>query len=199
MIGVVKFDFGDWERKAAELSAAADQIPYALARSLNQAIEDAQTVLIVQTWPKAVHVRNATFMRAALRRIYATKGNLTAEIYDSLHRAQLQKHARGGTKTAKGAHLAIPSSEIPVGSHGVTKSNRPAALIARTPKRALRITPRGIFVGKGGRLHLKYTLRRSVPVPADTPFYEDFRVAVTNGMRTAFPYWLKVAMRTRKR
>jgi hypothetical protein len=194
----IKFDFSDFGRKAVELSAAADQVPFALSRALNQSAEDAQTVLIVQTWPKSVRMRNSTFMRAALRRINSTKHNLTVEVYDQLHRASLQKHARGGTKTAKGSHLAIPSSEIPIGSHGVTKSNRPAALIARTPKRALRITPRGIYVGKGGRLHLKYALRRSVPIPADVPFEADFRTAMINGMRTAFPYWLRVAMRTRR-
>lgn len=198
MIGVVKFDYSDFLRKADELSAAADQVPYALARALNQAAEDAQTVLIVSTWPKSVHVRNTSFMRAALRRIYATKGNLTVEIYDSLHRAQLQKHAIGGTKSAKGGHLTIPSSEIPIGSHGVSKSNRAAALIARTPKRALRITNRGIYVGKGGRLQLKYALRRSVPIPADVPFESDFQTAMRDGMRTAFPYWIARAMKTRR-
>jgi hypothetical protein len=70
---MIVFDYSDFERKANELSAAADQVPYALARSLNQAAEDAQTVLIVSTWPKAVHVRNTTFMRAALRCIHATR------------------------------------------------------------------------------------------------------------------------------
>jgi hypothetical protein len=195
----VNFDYSDFERKAKELSTAADQVPYALARSLNQAAEDAQTVLILQTWPKAVHVRNTTFMRAALRRIYATKGNLTVEIYDSLHRAQLGKHARGGTKSPKGAHLAIPNqTDIKFGSSGVRKSDRPSALIARTPKRALRITNRGIFVGKGGRLHLKYALKSSAQQPADVPFESDFRTAMRDGMRTAFPIWIRKAMQTRR-
>jgi hypothetical protein len=198
MIGAIKFDYSDFLRKADELSAAADQVPYALARALNQSAEDAQTVLILQTWPKAVKQRNTTFMRAALRRRFATKNNLQVEVYDSLHRGHLKEHAVGGTKTAKGAHLAIPSSEIPLGSHGVSKSNRPAQLIARTPKRALRITSRGIYVGQGGRLHLKYALRRSVPVPADVPFESDFRAAMRDGMRTAFPIWIRKAMQTRR-
>jgi hypothetical protein len=201
MIGV-KFDFSDFERKANELSAAADQIPYVLARSLNQAAEDARTVLIVQTWPKAVHVRNTTFMRAlcAQRCGAFTPPRATSPSRSTIrcNRAQLQKHARGGTKTARGAHLAIPSSEIPIGSHGVRKSDRPAALIARTPKRALRITNRGVYVGKGGRLHLKYALRRSVPIPADVPFESDFRAAMIDGVRTAFPIWIRKAMQTRR-
>jgi hypothetical protein len=193
----VVFDFSDFERKANELSAAADQIPYALSRSLNQAATDAQTVLIVQTWPKSVTVRNASFMRAALRRKNSTKHNLTVEIYDSLHRASLQKHAIGGTKSPKGAHFAIPEG-VKRGSSGVRKSDRPSALIARTPKRSLRITPRGIFVGKGGRLTLKYALKSSTPQPADVPFYEDFRAAMLDGVRTSFPYWIKQAMKTRR-
>jgi hypothetical protein len=194
----VKFDFSDFERKAVELSAAADQVPYALARSLNEAAEDARQVLILSTWPQHVKQRNTTFMRAALRRRFATKNNLTVEVYDSLHRGHLKEHAIGGTKSAKGGHLTIPSSEIPIGSHGVSKSNRAAALIAKTPKRALRITNRGIYVGRGGRLHLKFALRRSVPIPADVPFESDFATAMRDGMRTAFPYWLKKAMQTRR-
>jgi hypothetical protein len=194
----VKLDFSDFERKAAELSAAADQIPYSLSRALNQAAEDAQSVLILSTWPKSVHVRNASFLRAALRRINSTKHNLQVEVFDQLHRGNLQKHAIGGTKSPKGAHLAVPI-DVSLGSSGVRKSDRPAALIARTPRRALRITRRGILVGKVGRLHLKYALRSSIPIPADTPFYEDFETAMRNGMRTAFPVWLKKAMQTRRR
>ena len=194
----IKLDFSEFERKANELSAAADQIPYSLSRALNQAATDAQTVLIVQTWPKSVTVRNASFMRAALRRINSTKHDLTVEIYDSLHRANLQKHAIGGTKSPKGAHFAIPEGDIKRGSSGVRKASRPAALIARTPKRSLRITPRGIFVGKGGRLQLKYVLKSSTPQPADVPFYSDFRAAMSDGVRTAFPYWIKQAMKTRR-
>jgi Flp pilus assembly protein TadG len=47
---MIVFDYSDFLRKADELSAAADQVPYALARALNQSAEDAQTVLIVSTW-----------------------------------------------------------------------------------------------------------------------------------------------------
>jgi hypothetical protein len=143
-------------------------------------------------------VRNASFMRAALRRINSTKHNLTVEVYDALHRGHLKEHAIGGTKTPKGGHLAVPI-DVSLGSSGVRKSDRPSALIARTPRRALRITRRGIFVGKGGKLHLKYALRSSIPIPADTPFYEEFETAMRNGMRTAFPVWLKKAMQTRRR
>jgi hypothetical protein len=194
---MIKFDFSDFERKATELSAAADQIPYSLSRALNQAAEDAQTVLIVSTWPKSVHMRNSSFLRAALRRINSTKHNLAVEVYDQLHRGHLKEHAVGGMKTPKGAHLTVPI-DVQVGSSGVRKSDRPSALIARTPRRALRITRRGVFVGVGGRLRLKYSLRSSIPIPADTPFYEDFETAMRNGMRTAFPVWLKKAMQTRR-
>ena len=195
----IQLDFSDFERKANELSAAADQIPYALSRSLNQAATDAQTVLIVQTWPKSVTMRNSSFMRAALRRKDSTKHNLTVEVYDSLRRANLKMHAIGGTKSPKGAHFAIPNqTDIKRGSSGVGKAYRPSALIARTPKRALRITSRGIFVGKGGRLHLKYALKSSTPQPANVPFYDDFRTAMVNGVRTAFPDFIKQAMKTRR-
>jgi hypothetical protein len=195
----VKFDFSDFERKAKELSAAADQIPFALAKALNEAVENAQTILILKTWPSAVRVRNAGFMRAALRRRFASKHNLTAEVYDVLHRGHLKEHAVGGTKTARGANIAIPMDDIPRTARGVSKSNRPAALIANTPRRALRVTRRGIFIGQGGRLKLKYALKRTVPIPADVPFESDFATAVRDGIRVAFPVWIKRAMKTRAR
>jgi hypothetical protein len=194
---MIKLNFDDFLRKADELGAAADQVPYALSRSLNEAAADAQQVLIISTWPGHIKQRNTSFLRAALRRINSTKHNLTVEVYDSLHRANLKKHDVGGSKSPKGAHLAVPI-DIPLGSSGVRKSDRPAALIAKTPARALRITNRGIFVGKGGRLQLKYALRRSIPIPADVPFESDFRTAMINGVRTAFPRWIKQAMRTRR-
>lgn len=194
----VHFDFNDFLRKADGLDAFRDQVPFALSRSLNQAGVDAQTALIVQTWPDSVTVRNPSFLRAALRRINSTKHDLTFQIVDVLHRGSLKLHAVGGTKAARG-RFAIPNpTNTPRGSHGVRKPDRPRALIARTPKRKLRITPRGIFTGEHGRLKLRYVLKPSTPQPADVPFYEDFEISMREGVRTAFPYWLRQAMRTRR-
>jgi hypothetical protein len=69
-------------------------------------------------------------------------------------------------------------------------------LSANTPKRALRITSRGVFVGQGGRLHLKYSFKSTAAQPADTPMYEDFRYTVESGMRTGFGDAFRRAMQT---
>jgi hypothetical protein len=80
----------------------------------------------------------------------------------------------------------------------VPQSQRPSAIIAKTPKRALRVTSRGIFIGQGGRLHLIYSLRPQLQQPADVPFYQDFADAVTTDMRTGFDEKMKAAMLSRR-
>jgi hypothetical protein len=78
----------------------------------------------------------------------------------------------------------------------VRKSQRPHAVIVNTPKRALRITPRGIFVGKGGRL---YAFKASAAQPADVPFDREFREAMTAELRISFPASLARAMASRRK
>ena len=192
-----KFDASQFYDAARNLSAAADQVPYALSRALNDAGVDTQNLLIQSTWPRSVQVRNPTFMRAALRHKAAMKHNLAFEIYDALGRASLALHAKGGTKTPRGAHFAIPVGATR-GAHGVAKRDRPAALIARTPARELRITGSGIFTGSGGRLKLRYVLKASTPQPADVPFHQDFEYSMRQGLRTGFPLRIRQAMQTRR-
>jgi len=190
----VKFDFSDFLKKADELKAASDQVPYALSRAINQAGEDAQNVLIQQTWPRSVKVRNPSFMRAALRRVPSTKHNLTFEIVDVLHRGSLKKHAIGGSKTAK-SRFAIPvERNTPRGSHGVPQSQRPRAL----GRKGAFVIGNAIYTKVGKRLKLRYILKRSIFQPKDVAFYEDFEISMRNGVRTAFPLWLKRAMQTRR-
>jgi len=195
----ITFNFNDFIAKASELGAAADQVPYALSRTLNQAVKNTRRVLTEVTWPTAVEVHNKGFIGRALRTKFSTKGDLRVSIYDDLHRANLAGHAYGDTKTPRGSRLAIPPKGLfPRGASGISKDKRPRALIASTPKRALRITPRGIFVGAGGRLHLQYTFKGSATQPADVEFEEDFKDAMRNEVRTSFPKAIANAMATRK-
>ena len=195
----ITFNFSDFLAKANELGAAADQVPYALSRTFNTAVQNARRVLTEATWPSAVEVHNTGFIRRALRTKFSTKSDLRVLIYDDLHRANLAGHAYGDTKTPRGTHLAIPPKGLfPRGSSGIAKGNRPRALIAKTPKRALRITDRGIFIGEGGRLRLQYGFRSSANQPADVPFEDAFRDAMLNEVRTSFPAAIAQAMATRK-
>src|SRR5262245_56523142 len=85
---------------AIALGAAVDQIPYIMARSLNDAAEATRSYLIHHTWPSSVQVRNQSFMNAALttKGARASKTDLEVTIYDKLGRANLPLHAKSGTR-----------------------------------------------------------------------------------------------------
>jgi hypothetical protein len=194
----LEIDCSAFERRAKELHGQIDQVPYALALAMNAAAKNTRQVLVQDTWPSHVTQRNTSFIGRALRTNFANKRDLSIEIYDSLGRAHLRLHDTGGDKTAKGKFAIPVTGAIKRTSKGVAKSKRPHALVVNTPKRALRITNKGIFVGKGGRLQLMYSFKSSTGQPSDVPFSEDFRTAMTVELRTSFPAALARAMGTRR-
>jgi hypothetical protein len=194
----IEIDCRAFERRAKELHAAIDQVPYALALAMNQAARNTRQILVRETWPSHVTQRNTSFIGRALQTNFANKRNLRIEIYDSLGRAHLKLHDVGGDKSAKGKFAIPVTGSIARTARGVSKSKRPHALIVNTPKRALRITDKGIFVAKGGRLHLMYAFKASTEQPADVPFDKDFREAMTIELRTSFPAALARAMGSRR-
>lgn len=195
----IEFDMRDFERKAAEIGGAIDQIPFALANAMTSAAFKAREVLVNETWPSHVQQRNRAFIRRALRIEKARKGDLRVEIYDDLGRGNLQLHAKGGTRSAHSRRLAIPPSGTAQRKAGgaIKAGALPKALIAKTPKRALRITPKGIFVGEGGRLRLKYVFKPSASIDKDVPFYEDFQRVMREEVAATFPASMRRAMQTR--
>lgn len=201
MIPVLQIRIEDIEALTARLDGAASQIPFALSRTLNDGIRKVRDVFIQSTWPSHVTQRNASFMRSQLHMDFSTKTNLTVAIGNvggpNPPRAHLALHAKGGTKQAKG-RLAIPPKGTRVSGHGLRPAARPRAIVANTPARALRITPTGIFVGKHGRLQLKFSLLKSAVQPADVPFLEDFKETMNQTMRTAFPDYMRQAMKSRR-
>jgi hypothetical protein len=195
----LEIDCRAFEKRADELHAQIDQVPYALALAMNQAAKNTRQVLVQDTWPSHVTQRNTSFIGRALRTNFANKRNLRVEIYDSLGRAHLKLHDTGGDKAAKG-RFAIPvTGSIARTAKGVAKSKKPHALVLNTPKRALRITQKGIFVGKGGKLQLMYAFKTNTDQPADVPFDQDFRDAMSIELRTSFPAALSRAMASRRR
>jgi hypothetical protein len=197
----LRFDASAFERETRRIDGAFDQIPFALSRSLNGAVNDARAVLVQDTWPQHVTVRNRSFLGAMLRIVYSKKDDLRVEINDlkAQGRGHLALHASGGTRVAFRGRLAIPpKGTVTRTASGVRKSQRPAAIIAQTPKRALRITAGGIFVGIKGKLTLKYLLRRSVQQPADVPFQEAFDDAMIHAVRSDFARQMKQAMQSRR-
>jgi hypothetical protein len=194
------FDVSEFERRARELDAAADQIPFALANALTRAAFRTKARLAEETWPQHVQVRNKGFMKQALQIVPATKRNLTIEIFDRLGRANLKAHADSGTiRPQRARNLAIPpEGTVTRTARGIPDRQKPKAIIASTPKRALRITPKGIFVGQGGRLRLKYAFAPLARVKKDVPFREDFERFMRQELREAFPITMRKAMATRR-
>jgi hypothetical protein len=100
----VDFDFSQVARRAMDLGATADQIPYIMATTLNMAAENTRSYLIETTWPSSVTVRNRSFMNAALtsKHSRATKGDLTVEIYHKIGRAShcMPREAPGAPRAA---------------------------------------------------------------------------------------------------
>lgn len=196
----LKLDYAQFEKRADALNAARDQVPFALALALNKAAENTRELLI-REWPSHVKVRQAGFLRYALRRNFATKNNLRVEIYDQTQRPFLKRLDGGGVHQARGGNLAIPvEANVKIGAHGVRKSQLPRNL----PNAVLLNTKSGPAIyqrvgrGKNKKLKLMYVLKPSVPVPAKMPFNELFQISMTAECRTSFPSTMARAMRTRR-
>ena len=194
----LKFDSSVFEQKAKQLQGALDQVPFALSQALNEAVKNTRQVLVQSTWPTHVKQRNAAFIGRALRTKFASKRNLRVEIYDDLGRASLSLHADGGVKRARKRLAIPPGGSVTRTGRGVRKNQTPRAIIDRTPKRALRVTPKGIFVGKDGRLQLKYAFKAQAKQPADVPFRDDFETVMRAELRVSFPAALARAMKSRR-
>jgi hypothetical protein len=201
----LKIEVDEFILRAQQLGATIDQIPYILARSLNDGAEKTRTVLIEDTWPSSVQARNRSFIGAALttKGARATKETLEVQIYDRLGRANLLLHAKGGTRRAEGGNIAVPSSR------NVTRTARGAVRPTQLPKNLQRSFKRGRFIfqevgrrskkaGSVQRLRLMYTLTPNVPIKLDVPFYRDFAETMRQAMREAIPKNVEIAMRTKR-
>lgn len=209
---MLTFDFRDFERAAKRLDAVADQIPFALARAMNDALAVARTEIIEQTWPKHVSVRNKSFIGAALRREYAKKGTLRVAIVESgpaAGRGSLSLHADGGTKRARTNNLAIPSAKLASRrtGKGVPKGMRPAVLPNSFKKGDVIYQRTGKYTKAGKRsaakdtrgLKLMYTLKPSAPIKADVPFQADFDRVMTREVWRSFGPRIQAAMASRRK
>lgn len=189
----VEFDTADFTDRAIEIGAAVDQLPYILARSLNDGMEKTRSFLVEATWTRSVAAKNRSFIGAALttKGARATKQDLRVELYDKLGRGNLLLHARGGTRRAQGANLAIPSS-VNVrrnASGAVTRSQTPRALADKAVRRGRFLFAKGKMV---------YTLDPAVPIKRDVPFYQDFTNTMRQAMIDSLPRNVALAMASRR-
>jgi hypothetical protein len=192
----IKIDAAPFERLTERMDAAMDQMPFALSRALNDAANEAYNFLIDETWPRSVTVRNSNFIRWALRTKFSTKYDLTVTIYDNTpdHRAHLDLHAEGGTKTGQKGRLVIPTRNVTKGPRGW--SDKPSTLSRKVVKGNLIFQASGR--GERQRLRLMFVMASNVRQPADVPFAADFDTVMTESARRHFVPRMMEAMRTRK-
>jgi hypothetical protein len=195
----IKIDMKEVERAALRVGGAVDQIPYVMSNVLNTAAFLTRGSLVKETWPQHVTQRRSNFPSAVLRVDKATKQNLEVTI-KQISGPSLKLHAEGGTKTPfKAKSLAIPNKQwVKRTATGVRKDMTPQAIIASTPKRALRVTSRGIFVAVHGRFLMRYVFKRSIKQPQDVPFYTDFASNMRWAVNQLFEPAMDAAMRTRR-
>ena len=191
-----KFDFTAIERAARDLGAVADQIPFIMSLTLNRAVVSTRDYLVGHTWPQSVVQRNPGFIRATLHMDFSTKRHLEVQIVDRLGHASLKELAEGGTKTARGGNLAVPSRNIRRGPHGAPKSQKPRALANSFKKddKIFQVTGRG----KSRKVQVMWFLKKSVPIPKAVPFYEDFEREMSSNVMKELPGAVIKAMATRR-
>jgi len=192
----LNIDMREFTRKARQMGIFKDdQLPYAIANTLNETMfKDTRPQIIGPTWSAAFTVRNAGLPRAAINVEKASKGKLSAGVFDALGRADLAVHARGGAKTHSGT-LAVPE-QSKVRLHARGKTPWAKELERRYGKRAVRKTPKGLFVGKGGRLHLYFAFKGGAHLSKRFAFYEDFERRSVAGMARYYPKNIQRAVAT---
>lgn len=192
----IQFDFSQLQRAAEKVGARADQIPYALSLALNEAADVTRKVLITETWPRHVTVRNRSFMQASLttRGARANKSMLSVEIYDRLNRGNLVMQEKGCVRQAKGGSMAIPiTGVIKRGARGVPQSQRPKNLKGAFRKGDVILQRMG---GKSKKVRVVYALKKTTRIPARVPFHRDFATSMERELRVAIPMAVKKAMAT---
>lgn len=202
----IEYNFDALVKLGEDLGADIQQVPYATSRALNESATKIKEFLANVTWPEHVHKRRPNFPAVALHIDYSTKYDLQVTIRDTLQRGHLYELTYGGTKIPYGQHLAIPiidGGAYPFSFNsggGIAQKDHPAEIIATTPKRALRITEKGIFIGGlvRGQLRMVYALKRDANIPKQVPFDQEFERFFCEEFERQFPYQLAMAMVTAK-
>lgn len=190
----VELDMREFEQRARQMGVfATDQLPFAIASTLNDTMfKDTRPHIIGPTWAAAFEMRNRGLPRASIRVEKASKVKLSAGVYDALGKADLQKHARGGAKTVSGT-LAIPVQGR-VRLHAKGKTPWAKELEGRFGRHAVRKTAKGLFVGRGGRLHLYFSFAKGAQLDKRFMFYEDFERVSARGIARRFPLHVRRAV-----
>lgn len=207
----LNLNLSEFQRKAREMQAAQDQVPFALSQALNRAALNTRQVLIQETWPRYVQVRDRNFLRNALRVEMSSKRSLSVTVTNvgasAGNRGHLALHADGGTKQARG-RLAMPDRKIlgNRGSKGMPARLRPKGIPNSFLKGGVLYQRTGSYKsGRGGKpgaddrgLRLMYTLKPSASIKGDVPFRSEFRREMLREIRGQFGVAMRQAMMTKR-
>ena len=148
------------------------QIPFATAGMLNDLANDVRTDAINKSFPQAFddNKRARRFARVILRKKFAKKTKLVAEVFDSKGLEYLIRQQEGGLKKPKTGRLAIPTTETKskLKSRASYLRLHPRSLV-NSGKAFLSSNKKTIRDKKG---KLLYNLVRSANVPKHLKFYE---------------------------
>ena len=164
-----------------------NQIPFAMANTLNDAAFQIRKNTIENVWTKDVKVKNTSFMKAVMMPIKgtnrATKRKLRAIVQNypsgNRHKDFLQRLAVGGVKSPIGRSIAIPASDMPLRAKGgVTARNRPRPLLDRPKVFRQRVSGQDMILQRTTKkpypLKRLYILEQgSVKIDNQFSFYED--------------------------
>ena len=179
------------------------QMPFAVSKTLNDAAFSTRTHIIKSTMPRTFAMRNKQFGNAMFRVQKSTKKKLFARVFDRLGREYMSRHTTGGTKTARGGDVAVPTKEIRRGARGVTKSRRPRQLLVGG-KRAFRQTiaksgQDAILQRRGKKrypLKVLYILEPSTKIKKTFKFYEEATKVATKTFQRRMIKNFKMAKKT---
>lgn len=170
------------------------EIPYAVALTINSTLKDVRRRIVDVTWAKAFNVKNKAFPGRLFRTRFVSVGGpgsqlrafrdgesawMIGGVYDSLGREYLGDHAEGGTKRSRrgGGTVAIPKDPAAVrtATGRVAKANKPLNI---TKKRGVFMVKRGgsphlILKRTRGHVEPIYYFKDSAKIKKSFRFYED--------------------------
>lgn len=178
-----------------------DQVPFATSRALNATAFDVRKTFVEKSFPRAFDLKNKSFPRAMLRVAKSSKKSLIASVYDRLGREYIRKHIEGGTKTPKGAHIAIPKG-VRVTGRGVTPAKRPRQILQRPDVFISKAGGGGEVIlqrMKSGKTKLLYFLTPKAKIDPVLDLERDGKRVVDREFRKHFGRELARAIRTARR
>ena len=162
--------------------------PTAIRNSLNDTAFDVKKSTVNEVFPRVFAVRDNRFAAAAFRVKKASRSNLRASVFDRLGRGNLREHINGGTRRARGRHVAVPTDPVKArrGARGVPKNLRPTAALAKPNTFVATVNGQKVIMQrpKRGKPKVLYVLERRVRIKKRFPFEKNGRSIV----RRRFPF-----------